>query len=86
MRKLNLGPSQSTLKRIFFSKCVNISQNNALWKKIENQILHGSLDFYCLKISKTIINFEKENHFKYVIDDSINCTFICQGFEAILLG
>ena len=24
--------------------------------------------------------------FKYFIDDSINCTLICQGYEAILLG
>ena len=48
-------------KNIFFSKCVNISHINALWKNFENQILHGSLYFYCLKISKTINNFENES-------------------------
>ena len=53
-----MGPSYRTLN--FVSKCVNITHINAIWKIIENQILHGSL-FYCLKNLKTIINFKNES-------------------------
>ena len=51
----------------FFSKCVkfgtksthfNMGHINALWKKIENHILHDWLYFSCLKISNIIINLE----------------------------
>ena len=48
-------------KKYFYSKCVNICHINALRKDFENQILHGSRYFSCLKNSKTIINFENES-------------------------
>ena len=58
----NSGPSQRTLKTPpFFSKCVNIGHINTLSKKKLNQILYGLLYFSCLKILKTIINFENES-------------------------
>ena len=47
--------------------------------------MHGCLNFL---FSKTIINFENEpisSNVKCFIDDSINCTLICQGCEVILL-
>ena len=49
---LNLGPSHRTLKKkYFFSKCINISHINALWKNFENQILHGLLmNWYLIQI------------------------------------
>ena len=41
----------------------------------------------CFNIRKIIINFENEQiDFKRSIDDSINCTFICQVIEVIMLG
>ena len=48
-------------------------------KKIENQILPGSIySSCCLKILTIIVNFENESiSLKFFIDDSINCTFIC---------
>ena len=33
---LNLGPSQRTMKKYFFPKCVNIGHINALWKRMIN--------------------------------------------------
>ena len=48
--------------------------------------MHGSLYFYCLKISNAINNFENESIPSNYIDDYINCTFIYQGIEAILVG
>ena len=79
---LNLGPSQRILQN-FFSKVRGYIY--ALWKNFENQILHGLLYF---SFSKTIIDFENESissNVKCFIDDSINCTFICQGFDVISL-
>ena len=74
---------------ILFSKCVNISHINALWKKEKWKIkVYMGCFFYCLKNSKTVIHFENESIPSIILSTihSINCAFFCQGFEAILLG
>ena len=40
---------------------LNLGPGQRTLKKIRNQILHGSLYFYCLNVSNTIINFENKS-------------------------
>ena len=45
----------------FFSNCVYIGHINALWKKIEKEILHGSFKLSRFKILKIMIDFENKS-------------------------
>ena len=73
-------------KKYFFSKCVNISHINALWKKNRKSNFAWLALFLLFKNFKDNYEFWKWIYtIKYFIDDSINCTLICQEYEAILL-
>ena len=82
---LNLGPSQLTLKTFFFFQNVLISAILTHYENISN--IKFCMAPFIFLFSKTIINFENESissNVKCFIEDSINCTFICQGCEVIL--
>ena len=75
-------------KKVFFFQSALISAILTHFEKKKRKSNFAWLALFLLfKNFKDNYEFWKWIHtFKYFIDDSINCTLICQGYEAILLG
>ena len=86
-KKLFQSALNLDFENIFFQSALIWGILTHFEKKIENHILHSWLYFSFLKISNKIINLEIcIDLFNCVIKDSIDCSFICHGFEELLLG